>query len=158
MGAPDQSLATLRFFGDELIPDEISALLGASPTVSYQKGQELIGSRTGIKRITKTGSWRLNVADRKPEDLESQIFEILQQLTRDLSIWASLARFEPNLYCGLFMGSSNDGMGLSAEALLALGQRGIALGLEIYDHDDEESTAQSGRVDDSSVFGVCGLL
>jgi hypothetical protein len=142
MGAPDHSLAILRFFGDELVPDEISALLGASPTVSYQKGQELIGSRTGIKRITKTGSWRLSAADRKPEDLESQIFEILQQLTQDLTIWASLARFEPNIYCGLFMASSNDGTWLSGEALLALGQRGIALGLEIYDHDEEESDAR----------------
>lgn len=141
MGAPDHSLAILRFFGDELVPDEISALLGASPTVSYQKGQELIGSRTGIKRITKTGSWRLSAADRKPEDLERQIFEILQQLTQDLTIWASLARFEPNIYCGLFMGSSNDGTWLSGEALLALGQRGIALGLEIYDHDEDDSNA-----------------
>lgn len=142
MGVPDHSLATLRFFGDELVPEEISGLLGASPTVSYQKGQELIGSRTGIKRITKTGCWRLSAADRKPEDLESQIFEILQQLTQDLSIWASLARFEPNIYCGLFMGNRNDRTWLSSAALLALGQRGIALGLEIYDHDEEESNAE----------------
>ena len=142
MAVPDHSLATLRFFGDELVPEEISGLLGASPTVSYQKGQELIGSRTGTKRITKTGCWRLSAADRKPADLESQIFEILQQLNADLSIWASLARFEPNIYCGLFMGNRNDGTSLSAEALLALGQRGIALGLEIYDHDEEESNAE----------------
>lgn len=46
MAAFDHSPAALRFFGDELVPDEISALLGANPTVSYQKGQQLVGTRS----------------------------------------------------------------------------------------------------------------
>jgi hypothetical protein len=139
MGAIDHSVATLRLFGDDLVPDEISALLGASPTVSHRKGQELVGSKTSIARIAKTGSWRLSAARREPEDLEAQIFEILGQLTQDLTVWEPLARFQPDLFCGLFMGSSNDGLPLSAKALLALGQRGIALGLDIYDVGDQGS-------------------
>lgn len=119
------------------MPDEISALLGANPTVSHQKGQELVGSHAGVKRIAKTGSWRLSAARREPEDLEAQIFEILQQLTQDLTIWESLARFQPDLFCGLFMGSSNDGLSISAKALLAIGQRGIAIGLDTYDAGEE---------------------
>ncbi|WNH53869.1 DUF4279 domain-containing protein [Stenotrophomonas oahuensis] len=142
MGAFDHSMAALRFFGDELVPDEISALLGAKPTESHYRGQELVGRHSGIKRIAKTGSWRLRAAERKPEDLEGQIFEILEQLTQDLSIWASLSRFEPDLFCGLFMGSSNDGMYLSAKALLALGERGITLGLDTYDADDDQHGAE----------------
>lgn len=137
MGAIDHSLATLRFFGDDLIPDKISVLLGASPTVSYQKGQELISGKTGIVRIAKTGNWRLSAARREPEDLETQIFEILGQLTQDLCVWDSLTRYQPDLFCGLFMGSSNDGMPLSANALLSLGQRGIALALDIYNVVDQ---------------------
>ena len=134
MGAIDHSIATLRFFGDDLVPDEISALLGASPTASQQKGQEQIGSNTGIVRIAKTGSWRFGATRREPEDLESQIFEILDQLTQDLSVWAAIgSRYEPDLFCGIFMGGSNDGLPLSARALLALGQRGISLDLDIYD-------------------------
>ena len=139
MGAIDHSVATLRLFGDDLVPDEITALLGASPTESYRKGQELVGSKTGIVRIAKTGSWRLSAARREPEDLEAQILEILGQLTQDLTIWESLTRYQPNLFCGLFMGSSNDGLPLSAKALLSLGQRGIALGLDIYDVGDQGS-------------------
>ncbi|MGH8036787.1 MAG: DUF4279 domain-containing protein [Stenotrophomonas sp.] len=141
MAAFDQSLAALRFFGDELVPDEISALLGANPTVAHYKGQEIVGSHTGVTRIARTGSWRLRAADRAPEDLEAQIFEILEQLTQDLTVWASLARFKPDLFCGLFMGSSNDGISPSAKAMLAIGQRGIELGLDIYDSDEEESSA-----------------
>lgn len=139
MGIVDHSVAMLRLFGDDLIPGEISALLGASPTEFCHKGQEIIGSVTGNVRIAKTGSWRLSATRQEPEDLEAQIFEILGHLTQDLSVWQSLSRYEPDLFCGIFMGSSNDGLPLSAKALLALGQRGIALGLDIYDAGDRGS-------------------
>ncbi len=66
------------------------------------------------------------------------MFELLGQLTQDLSVWESLSCFRPDLLCGIYMGSSNDGLPLSAKALLALGQRGIALDLDIYDFDDED--------------------
>lgn len=136
------SLVTLRFFGDDLNPDEITALLGASPTAAHHKGQQFTGSRPGAVRIARTGSWRLNAARREPEDLEAQIFEILDQLTSDLAAWQSLAPFRPDLFCGLFMASGNDGVSLSPRAMLALGQRGIELGLDIYDAEEEvEPTA-----------------
>lgn len=141
MAAFDHSLVTLRFFGDDLLPEEVSALLGATPTAAHHKGQQLTGSQPDAVRIARTGSWRLGAARREPEDLEAQIFEILDQLTSDLSAWQSLAPFRPDLFCGLFMGSGNDGVSLSPRALLALGQRGIELGLDIYDAKEEEPTA-----------------
>ena len=39
-------------------------------------------------------------------------------------------------------GNSNDGLLLSAKAMLALGQRGIALGLDIYEDDDPGKPAE----------------
>ena len=133
MGALDYSVATLRLFGDDLVPEEISVLLGAEPTESCRKDQRLVGASTGAVRIAVTGSWRLSATRQEPEDLESQIFEILDQLTDDLETWTSLSRYEPDLFCGIFMASGNDGLPLSAKSLLALGQRGIALELDIYD-------------------------
>lgn len=141
MAAFDHSLVTLRLFGDDLLPDEISALLGATPTASHHKGQELKGSQSGVMRVARTGSWRLDAERREPEDLETQVFELLDQLTGDLAIWESLARFRPYLFCGLFMGSSNDGVSLSPRLLLALGERGIELGLDIYEADGEQPSA-----------------
>ncbi|WP_184353755.1 DUF4279 domain-containing protein [Xanthomonas euroxanthea] len=133
MGALEYSVATLRFFGDDLVPDEISALLSGSPTASRHKGQEL-KLKNGAVRIAKTGSWRLTSTQREPEDLEAQIFEILDQLTQDLTVWEHLSnRYEPDLFCGIFMAGRNDGLALSTKALLALGQSGISLGLDIYD-------------------------
>jgi hypothetical protein len=143
MGVIDHSVAALRFFGDELIPENVTALLGGQPTDACIKGQEIVGRSTGKVRIAKTGSWRLRAVRREPEDLEAQIFEILDQLTRDLGVWAALSAYKPDLFCGVFMGSSNDGLPLSARALLALGQRGIALDLDIYDFRDEEPGRES---------------
>jgi hypothetical protein len=143
MGVLDHSLATLRFFGDDLIPESLTALLGAAPTEACLKGQELFSRSTGKVRIAKTGSWRLNAERREPEDLEAQIFELLDKLSDDLSVWTSLSRHKPDLFCGIFMGSSNDGLPLSAKALLALGQRGIALDLDIYDFDGEEGSNEA---------------
>jgi hypothetical protein len=143
MGAIDHSVAALRFFGDDLIPDDITALLGGQPTEACIKGQEIVGQSTTKVRIAKTGSWRLRAAHREPEDLEAQIFEILDQLTQDLGVWKSLSAYKPDMFCGIFMGSSNDGLPLSARALLALGQRGISLELDIYDFRDEEPVRES---------------
>ncbi|ARQ91713.1 MULTISPECIES: DUF4279 domain-containing protein [Stenotrophomonas] len=142
MATFDHSLVTLRFFGDDLLPEEVRALLGATPTASHHKGQELRGSQSGAVRIARFGSWRLSAPRREPENLEAQIFEVLDQLTGDLAIWESLARFRPDLFCGLFMGSSDGGVSLSPRALLALGQRGIELGLDIYEAEEEVRNAQ----------------
>ena len=146
MAAFDHSLVTLRLFGDDLNPAEITALLGANPTASHHKGQELRGNQSGTVRIARSGSWQLDAARHAPEDLEAQIFEILDQLTGDLAVWQSLARFRPDLFCGLFMCSSNDGVSLSPRALLALGERGIELGLDIYEADEEVCNAQRQQV------------
>ncbi|GMV31258.1 MAG: hypothetical protein AMXMBFR59_33830 [Rhodanobacteraceae bacterium] len=129
----DHSGATLRLFGDDLDPDTIGALLGASPTRFWRKDQELVGSATGVVRVARTGSWQLGATRREPEDLEGQVLDILEKLTQDLSVWESLARYQPDLLCGLFMGRSNNGLSLCATTLLKLGQRGIALELDIYD-------------------------
>jgi hypothetical protein len=137
MGALDHSIATLRLFGDDLVPEEITALLGAPPTEARTKGESITSPSTGNVRIARTGSWRLRATRREPEDLEGQIFEVLDRLSNDLDVWRSLSRFEPHFFCGIFMRSSNDGMDLSAKALLALGQRGIGLSLDIYDATDD---------------------
>lgn len=138
MSELDHSQATLRFFGDDLIPERLTALLGAAPTQASAKGQEIISRVTGKSRIAKTGSWRLHADRREPENLDAQIFELLDKLTDDMLVWASLLTYKPNLFCGIFMSSGNDGLLLSAKALLALGQRGIALDMDIYNSDDED--------------------
>jgi hypothetical protein len=136
-----RSVVTLRIGGDDLVPNEISALLGASPTDAVVKGQEIIGRKTGKVRIAKSGLWRLHAKDREPEDMDGQIQEILSQMTNDLTIWKKIgSRFQIDLFCGLFLRTGNEGLTLSPQSLLALGARGIEMGLDIYSGDDDDET------------------
>lgn len=132
-----RSRAALRVMGDDLEPAEITALLGAPPTASQRRGEELVGRRT--TRIARFGMWRLVADETEPADPDRQVAQILDQLTSDLPTWQALAsRFEIDLFCGWFLERSNEGISLSPATLRALGERGIELGLDIYSGDDGE--------------------
>ncbi|WP_234082895.1 DUF4279 domain-containing protein [Azonexus sp. R2A61] len=126
-----RSVASLRIAGDELVPEEVSLLLGAQPTHAQRKGQEL-PSKAGV-RIASFGHWRLHAIETEPENLDAQVAEILGQLTSNLDVWQSLtSRYRVDLFCGWFMEGSNEGVCISPLTLQALGERGIELGLDIY--------------------------
>jgi hypothetical protein len=143
MAHVQKSVVTLRIGSDDLIPDEITRLLGATPTQTQVKGEKIVGRKTGHVRIAKMGVWRLHATDREPEDMDGQIQEILSQTTSDLAVWRSIAeKHEIDLFCGLFLSGSNEGMTVSAKSLAALGERGIEIGLDIYSgRDDENETS-----------------
>ena len=132
MGSIQKSVATLRIVGDDLIPEEISRRLGCTPTVSQKKGDVIVGKRSGAKRTARTGMWSLHATDHEPEDLEAQIGELLSKVTSELAVWRDVVhKYREDLFCGLFTGSGNDGLSLSPDSLLVLGQRGIELALDI---------------------------
>jgi hypothetical protein len=133
--------ATLRIIGESLKPEEVTSMLGATPTTAQLKGEELRGSR-GIPRIAKFGMWRLTAAETTPGDLDAQVREILAQLTGDIAVWNRLTeQYEMDVYCGWFMEKENEGMGISATTLRELGVRGIELSLDIYSGDGDTPTA-----------------
>ncbi|MFP5238740.1 MAG: DUF4279 domain-containing protein [Acidobacteriota bacterium] len=124
-----RSVATLRFWGDDLDPDWLSQVLGCKPTSSRTRTSTTVS--TGITRTYK--NWHLKAPDCEPEDLDYQVSELLGKLTQDLSVWAMLTeRYHVDLFCGLFMEDSSEGVSISVDTLLALGKRGIKLGLDIY--------------------------
>jgi hypothetical protein len=91
-------------------------------------------TRRGAEKVARTGTWRLVAGKRMPGDLDGQIAELLAGLSDDLSIWADLtARFEADVFCGLFMRGGNEGLCLSAKTLQDLGSRNLPLNLDIYD-------------------------
>jgi len=123
-----QSATALRIIGDDLIPDEVSALLGTSPTYAVVKGEtgkHIVGPKVDNVRVARSGMWRLDASDREPEDMNSQIQEILSRMTDDLSVWRGITkRFHVELFCGLWLTGSESGMTLSPKSLAALGERG----------------------------------
>lgn len=133
MSGFENSTATLRFFGDHLDPDAITARLGCYPTHSARKGDITIGRVTGLERPATTDSWLLSASQQIPENVDLQVSEILAQLTDDLDVWRELTeKYQSNLFCGLFMSTGNDGMSISPTTLLALGARGLAVWLDVY--------------------------
>ena len=132
------STASLRFFGDDLDPDELTKLLGCPPTKSESKGEEIVGKGTGQKRIARSGGWRLSAERREPGDLDNQISEILNQLTDDINIWQNLtSRYRADIFCGMFMKEGNEGISLSSETLQRLAERGLTIDFDIYDSSED---------------------
>lgn len=127
-----KTVVSLRLFGDDLEPAEVSALLGAEPTKCAQKGDVRTLS-SGREVVARWGSWLLDVDDRSPGDLNGQLAELFSALTSDLSVWRELARHHRcDVYCGLFMAERDEGMELTPETLSLLADRGLSFGLEIY--------------------------
>jgi hypothetical protein len=133
-----ESAAAIRFLGDELDPDEISRRLGCSPTSSTLRGGVFFTPK-GSPLIARTGSWCLNTERLSPGDLDEQIAQLLARLTDDIEVWRDLtARYRGEVFAGLFMQASNEGIGLSADTLLALGTRGLSIDFDVYHLGDEQ--------------------
>lgn len=133
MKKTSSSSASLRVGGDDLIPSEITELFNCEPTQAQTRGQTFTSNKPDYKRVAKFGLWQLSAKDCEPMNLDSQIVEIFQQLPRDLEIWKQLnARFELDIFCGLFMSKSNDVVAIAPEPMQLLSSRGVALKLDIY--------------------------
>jgi Domain of unknown function (DUF4279) len=153
MSAINQSLVSMRIWGDEVIPQDISKMLGVSPSEAKTKGHEIVRGntgrvivdpKTGKARVAKFGLWLLRAERREPEDIDSQIREIFSKMSADIAVWQSITKkHRANLSCGLFMRETNEGLSISTESLAILSERGIELWFDIYapsDDDDETST------------------
>jgi hypothetical protein len=138
MGTIRQSAASLRIFGDELQPAEISRMLKCEPTQARVKG-EVIKHSSGRERTITYGSWLLSAERAEPGDLDGQIKWLIAKMTSDLGVWQVLTcSYDVDIFCGAFMQSGNDGLSISAECMLALGTRGIELDLDIYSPIDDD--------------------
>ena len=127
---------TLRFFGDDLDPSELTELLGGVPRRSWVKG-EIRHSRSGDK-VRESGAWLFSVPDREPCDLDGQFKQLFSELSADLELWRSLtSRFGADFWCGLFMAKGNEGFTLEPDTLAALGDRGLRVHFDIYDAADD---------------------
>jgi hypothetical protein len=142
MARLQESVATLRISGDPLIPEEISRMLGSDPTHSQIKGEIIVVPKTGKESVAQFGLWILGASDCEPENINGQVEAILGMLTDDLHIWTKIREeFKIDLFCGLFMGSSNEGLSISPQTLAALGLRSIELSLDIYYADEDAETS-----------------
>lgn len=130
-GPVDRSCVTLRFFGDTLVPEELTQFLGCQPTEARHKGDVIPDER--YYRVADTGTWRLEGAQPETTDTDEQVLALLATVTNDLQIWRRLtAQFAADIFCGVFLDESNRGFCLSPRVTQMLGERGIEICFDIY--------------------------
>ncbi|MCS3781313.1 DUF4279 domain-containing protein [Tsukamurella ocularis] len=126
-----RAIASLQLSGVALDPSVITRILGTLPTLSYARG-DLVPAGSGT-RTARFGLWSLAAEDTEPADIDTQVTHLLSGLPADLGVWRELSdRYALRLFCGWFLQGGNEGVVLSATTLAALGERGIALDLDIY--------------------------
>jgi hypothetical protein len=130
-GPVDSTSVSLRIVGHEVDPAEISSLLGCEPTEAARTGDVLTRPDGGTRSVSK-GFWQLS-SGRQATDLADQIKALLAKLTSDVTVWKSLTeRFDVDLFCGLFLETTNRGVELPVCVLSALSERHLRIGLDIY--------------------------
>jgi hypothetical protein len=85
-----RAVAILRIVGPDLDPEEVSALLGSSPSHSEIEGQTVSSLHGLAPRIARHGVWRLEASATEPEDFDLQVEQLLEDLTKDVEIWRAL--------------------------------------------------------------------
>lgn len=130
-GEVDESCVTLRFFGEDLEPDTLTALLGCSPTHAVRRGDPF--PKIGCSQRARMGSWRLAGPTESGKSLDQQIMDILCRVNSDLSIWKQLSeKYDADLFCGLWLNDANRSTKLSPRVTKEISARGLELNLDIY--------------------------
>jgi hypothetical protein len=133
-----KTVVTLRFEGDDLNPDQLTEHLGATPTKGVAKGASWTLAN-GQEKFARTGQWHLGLEASSPgEELDVQVGRLFGQLTKHEDTWRELCgRFGGNLFVGLFLGSSNDGVVIGSKTLASIAAKGLELQFDIYGASDD---------------------
>ncbi len=133
----DEFCVSLTISGDDLAPDEITRLLGTSPTEAYRIGDPM--PRRNHTFTAKSGSWSINTV-RSTHDIEQQLTELFAKLASDPAIWKSLSsRYHAYLFCGVFLSWFGHGFSMSPSLHRLLADRNLEIVFDIYDEYDHDA-------------------
>ena len=120
MASISRSTITLRIFGVDLDPEELSQLLGCAPSAAAKTG-DVNPRPLGGSRIVREGYWRLEYSESDAADLEEKVEGLLGKLTSDVAVWRRITgQYKVDIFCGLFLDSWNEGFGLSPRVVKGL--------------------------------------
>lgn len=127
---------TLLIHGDDLDPEELSAVLGVQPKIGVRKGESFMsGGRRGMAVTAATGKWIVGTGDRDPPSIDEQIAELLGSLPSGTETWNDLTtRFDCYVTVGAWFADDSwtGGLALEPETLGMLAERGLAIEFDIY--------------------------
>ena len=133
----DEFCVSLNIGGDDLDPDEITRLLGASPTEACRIGDAI--PRWNHTFTAKSGSWSIRTK-RSTSDIEEQLTELFAKLNGDPEVWRSLtSRYHAELFCGVFLSWFGHGFSMSPKLHRLLADRNLEIVFDIYDEYDHDA-------------------
>jgi Domain of unknown function (DUF4279) len=129
-GPVDDASVSLDIYGDDLDPDEITQLLGLSPTYSHRRGDRLRPDGHSFH----AGAWLHQVkSDDVPGAPELALGYLLDRLPSDASLWARLVQqFEIRLNFRIGFTGWSKGFVLSAPTIQRAAVLGVRLEFDLY--------------------------
>lgn len=133
-GPVDECGVCLAIYGEELIPNEITSLLGCQPTHSHRRGDRM---RDGSQPF-KVGAWLIEERGEPPDTAEVLTRRILQRVQSDPDAWKEISqRFAIQLRYGLHMNGWNKGLELPADLVATIAQLYASLEFDIYAYEND---------------------
>lgn len=126
---------SLLIHGDELIPDELTSLLGVQPEIGVRKGETYTrpGHRGAL--TARSGMWIVGSGDREPPKIDEQIAGLLGSMPEDVDVWADLTtRFDCYVAVGLWFTDESwtGGFILEPKTLGMLAERRLTIDFDMY--------------------------
>jgi len=128
----------LNFYSEKLEREEITKLLGAEPTKSWNPGERHPIGNKNKTRITDWGKWYLT-SKRDQTDLNIKLQNLLQDLTKDLEKWKFLTeKYEVWIDVAGYMENWNRTFTLKKETIKMLFDRNLEIVFDIYFYGDDD--------------------
>lgn len=128
----------INLYSEHLDRHEITSLIGAEPTKSWNPSERHPIGNSNKTRITDWGKWYLT-SERDSKDLNQKVYELLTSLTKDLDKWRLLtSKYETWVDVAGYMGNWNRGFTLKPETMKLLTERNLEVVFDIYYEPDEE--------------------
>jgi hypothetical protein len=128
-GIVDESSATLAVYGENLEPQDVTALLGVEPTRAFRKGDKQ-GPRSPAM---PHGAWFLEVRGIAPAGPDTQLEILLSKLRAPGSVWRELNdRYTVQVRFAVHFEGWNKGFELNKNLTSRLADLGAGLTFDIY--------------------------
>ncbi len=138
---PERVRATLRIYHPELNPDEITALLGLSPSVAWTRGQEAYGWTKKPGNKAPSGGWLLSSRQKvKSNNAIAHLDWLLDQLAGTGSSLKALQDkgFMVDVVVGWHASSWNTTPALTPEVMRRLANKRLPIWFDVYLYDEED--------------------
>lgn len=138
-GPVDRISVTLALYGEDLVPDEVTGLLGCSPTHGHRRGEQR-RSRSANVGPWKQGAWLLTVDGEAPKTASELLADLLGRVPDDESLWSSISdRWQVSVGFGLFLDAWNRSLVIDAALIQRLARMRVALDFDIYADTDDDA-------------------